>query len=120
MWGIPEWAIGVGFIIVATSLASSFGRGLRGRFPDSDRLRGGKVSRRDLGGTLEDVQRRLGELEDAQRRLGEAPHVPRRLSEIEETLDFAEPPPTKQPDGERSNPPNNQTTPRCPNARPPH
>src|SRR5260370_29012139 len=89
MWGIPEWAIGVGFIIVATSLASSFGRGLRGRFPDSDRLRGGKVSRRDLGGTLEDVQRRLRELEDAQRRLGEAPGVQRRLSAIEERPDLS-------------------------------
>ena len=105
MWGIPEWAIGVGFIIVATSLASSFGRGLRGRFPDSDRMRGGKVSRRDLGGTLEDVQRRLGELEDAQRRLGEAPDVQSRLSEIEERLDFAERLLAKQRDGERISPP---------------
>src|SRR5260370_2712755 len=97
MWGIPEWAIGVGFIIVATSLASSFGRGLRGRFPDGDRLRGGKVSRRDLGGTLEDVQRRLGELEDAQRRLGGAPDVQSRLSQIRGPTGFSPPPLPKPP-----------------------
>jgi hypothetical protein len=101
MWGIPEWAIGVGFIIVATSLA----RGLRGRFPDGDRLRGGKASRRDLGETLDDLQRRLAELEDAQRRLGEAPDVQSRLSEIEERLDFAERLLAKQRDGERISPP---------------
>jgi hypothetical protein len=105
MWGIPEWAIGVGFIIVAISLASSFGRRFGGRLVDSDRLRGGKASRRELGETLDDVQRRLGDLEDAQRRLGEAPDVQSRLSEIEERLDFAERLLAKQRDGERISPP---------------
>jgi hypothetical protein len=105
MWGIPEWAIGVGFIIVAASLASSVGRGLRGRFPDSDRLRGGKVSRRELGETLGDLQRRLGEVEDAQHRLGETSDVQSRLTEIEERLDFAERLLAKQRDAERISPP---------------
>jgi hypothetical protein len=105
MWGIPEWAIGVGFIIVATSLASSFGRGLRGRFPDGDRLRRGKASTRELGETLDELQRRIGELEDTQRRLGEAPDIQGRLSEIEERLDFAERLLAKQRDGERISPP---------------
>jgi hypothetical protein len=105
MWGIPEWAIGVGFIVIATSLASSLGRGMRGRFPDSDRLRGGKASRRELGETLDDVQRRLGELEDAQRRLGETTDVQGRLTEIEERLDFAERLLAKQREGERISPP---------------
>jgi hypothetical protein len=105
MWGIPEWAIGVGFIIVATSLASSFGRGLRGRFPDGDRLRGGKASRRDLGETLDDLQRRLAEPALRVFQLGEAPDVQSRLSEIEERLDFAERLLAKQRDGERISPP---------------
>ncbi len=105
MWGIPEWAIGVGFIIVATSVASSFGRRWGGRPADSDRLRGGKASRRELGETLDDVQRRLADLEDAHRRLGEAPDVQSRLSEIEERLDFAERLLAKQRDGERISPP---------------
>src|SRR5260370_37774863 len=81
MWGIPEWAIGVGFIIVAISLASSFGRRFGGRLVDSDPLRGGKASRRELGETLDDVQRRLGDLEDTQRQLRAGPSAPSRLRE---------------------------------------
>lgn len=89
MFGIiPEWAVGVAFIMLAISV----GRMLSGRGAPPERFRGRKASLRDLSGAMEDVQRRLGELEDAQRRLGEGAgeDVQSRLSELEERLDFTE------------------------------
>ena len=100
MFGIiPEWAVGVAFIMLAISV----GRLLSGRGFQSERPRGRKASWRELGDAVEDIQRRLRELEDAQRRLGEGAgeEVQSRLSEIEERLDFTERLLAKQKDAER-------------------
>ena len=101
MFGIPGWAIGVAFIILAISV----GKALVGLFLPADQLRGRKASRRDLTQALEEVQRRLSELEDARRRLGEGEDVQARLSEVEERLDFAERLLAKQRDADRIAPP---------------
>lgn len=98
-FGIPEWAIGVGFIILAGSLA----RALTGRRSPMDRLRG--RADRDPGPVLDELQRRLGALEEGQRRLGEGEDVHGRLSEVEERLDFVERVLAKQREGERAVPP---------------
>jgi len=97
MFGIPEWAIGVGFIMLVISLAKAMTAWTR---PAAE-LPGRKASRRDLAQALEDVQRRLGEVEAAQRRLGETDDVQARLAEVEERLDFTERLLTKQRDAER-------------------
>jgi hypothetical protein len=100
MFGIiPEWAVGVAFIMLAISV----GKMLSGRGVPSDRFRGRNASRRELAGAMEDVQRRLSELEEAQRRLGEGAgeDMQSRLSEIEERLDFTERLLAKQRDAER-------------------
>ncbi|HEY6109605.1 MAG TPA: hypothetical protein VIV56_11970, partial [Gemmatimonadales bacterium] len=65
-FGIPEWAIGVGFIIVAGSLAKA----LTGGFTPSSRLRGRRLHLREIGPALEEMQRRLDALEEGQQRLG--------------------------------------------------
>jgi len=100
MFGIiPEWAVGVAFIMLAISV----GKMLSGRGAPPDSPRGRKYSWRELGRGMEDVERRLGALEEAQRRLGEGAgeDVQRRLSEIEERLDFTERMLAKQRDPER-------------------
>jgi len=81
--GIPEWAVGVGFIILAVAV----GQIVVGRFLPAGRLRGRKA--------LDAVQPPLGDLEDVQR----------RLADVEERLDFAERMLAKQRDGERIAPP---------------
>lgn len=83
MWvgHIPDWAIGVAVIILATSL----GRALRGYF----RAHTGPIT----GGTPAepDVARLSEVLDDVQKRVGE----------LEERLDFAERLLAKHRDGER-------------------
>ncbi len=101
MFGIPEWAIGVGFIILAVSV----GRALSGRAALGDSLRGRKTSRHDLAQGLEDVQRRLGELEEARGKDGNVAELEARLGEVEERLDFAERVLAKQRDADRIAPP---------------
>ncbi len=100
MFGIPEWAIGVGFIVVAVSFAKAL---TRRSSPDesANRLRGRKASRRDLARAIDDIQGKAGDTEELQRRLGELEDVQRRLAEVEERLDFAERLLTKQRDVER-------------------
>jgi hypothetical protein len=91
-FGIPEWAVGVGFIILAVSI----GKALAGRFGPTDRWRGRPVSRRDLAQAGDDLQKaRLDALEEVQR----------RLADVEERLDFAERMLAKQRDAERIVPP---------------
>ena len=100
MFGIiPEWAVGVAFIMLAISV----GKMLSGRSAPSERFRGRKLSWRDQAQAMEDVERRLGAIEEAQRRLGEGAgeDVQSRLSEIEERLDFTERMLAKQRDPER-------------------
>jgi hypothetical protein len=106
MFGVPEWAIGIVFIIVASSVA----RGVFRVFaPPSSAPPlpkwARKASRRDLAQALDDLQRRLGELEEAQRRLGAGDNVEERLSEVEERLDFTERLLAKQRDPGRLDPP---------------
>jgi hypothetical protein len=92
VFGIPEWAVGVGFIILAVSI----GKTLAGRLGPPDRLRGRPGSRRDLAEAVDELQKtRLDALEDVQR----------RLADLEERLDFAERMLAKQRDAERVAPP---------------
>lgn len=97
MLAIPEWAIGVAFIVLAVSVAKA----LAGRGPLGEALRGRRGFTRDLAQALDDVQRRLTGIEDAQRRLGEGGDVAARLNEVEERLDFAERLLAKHRDAER-------------------
>jgi len=101
MFGIPDWAVGVGFILVAVSIAKA----LAGRFGPPDRLRGPRGSRRDLAQAVEDLQKRVGGSEDVQTRLDALEDVQRRLADVEERLDFAERILAKQRDAERIAPP---------------
>jgi len=89
-WGIPAWAIGVGIII----LASSIGKAIMamGGVPPKRHKGGGAV---EGGATDAELTRQAEALEDAQRRLGE----------LEERMDFAERLLAKQRDGERLAPP---------------
>lgn len=100
-FGIPEWAIGVGFIIVAVSLAKA----LAGGFTPSSRLRGRRLHPREIAPALEEMQRRLDALEEGQQRLGAGDDAQARLNEIEERLDFVERMLAKQRDVERVSPP---------------
>ncbi len=100
---IPAWAIGVGFIILAGSLGGAVKRLLAGDHA-VPRPRG-KVSRRDLGQMVGDLEGRLGEVDELRSRLGELEDVQRRLGELEERVDFAERLLAKQRDGERLAPP---------------
>lgn len=103
MFGIPEWAMGVGFII----LVGSVGRALFGGFSSGRRPHGPKASWRDLGQRFEDLEKRLAALEDAQAQLGSGgvDALRSRLSEVEERLDFAERLLAKHREGERLPPP---------------
>lgn len=101
MFGIPEWAIGVGFIIVV----GSAGRALLGWFLPADQLRGRRASKRDLAQALEEMRKRVGAAEAVQSKLGDVEDLQRRLGEVEERLDFAERLLAKQRDAERLVPP---------------
>ena len=101
MFGIPEWAFGVGFIIIAVSIAKA----IAGRIGPPDRLRGPRGSRRDLAQAIEDLQKRVGGSDDVQTRLDALEDVQRRLADVEERLDFAERMLAKQRDAERIAPP---------------
>ncbi len=103
MFGIevPGWAIGVGIIILAGSLGGAIKRLIAGE----PRLPKGKVSRRDLGRMVEDLEGKLGEVDELRNRLGELEDVQRRLGELEERVDFAERLLTKPRDAERLLPP---------------
>ena len=101
MFGIPEWAIGVGFIMLAISIAKA----LAGRIGPADRLGRPRASRRDLAQAVEDLQKRVGGSEDVQARLDALEDVQRRLADVEERLDFAERMLAKQRDAERIAPP---------------
>ena len=101
MFGIPEWALGVGFIILAVSIAKALG----GRLGPPNPLGGPRRSRRDLAQAVEELQKRVGGSDDVQTRLDAIEDVQRRLADVEERLDFAERMLAKQRDGERIAPP---------------
>ncbi len=93
LWGIPAWAIGVGVII----LASSIGKAIMamGGVPPKRHKGDGAGAGGAGGATDAELNRQAEALEDAQRRLGE----------LEERMDFAERLLAKQRDGERLAPP---------------
>ena len=99
-FGIPEWALGVGVIIIAISIAKSLSFAIAPGRPE-DRLRGRKASLRDLTQAVDEMRGKVGDTGDLQQRLDEMADVQRRLSEVEERLDFAERLLTKQRDAER-------------------
>jgi len=90
MWGIPAWAIGVGIIILASSIGKAIMAmgGVPPKRHKRDEAGGGSATDAELN-------RQAEQLEDAQRRLGE----------LEERMDFAERLLAKQRDGERLAPP---------------
>src|SRR5262245_16578299 len=99
-FGIPEWALGVGVIIIAVSVAKALSFAINpGRI--EERLRGRKASRRELVQAIEDMRGKSGSADDLQQRLTELDDVQRRLSEVEERLDFAERLLTKQREAAR-------------------
>ena len=100
MFGIPEWAVGVGFIMLAISIAKA----VAGRIGPPD-LHGGPRGRRDLARAVEELQKRVGGSDDVQRRLDALEDMQRRLADVEERLDFAERMLAKQRDAERIAPP---------------
>ena len=109
MFGIPEWAIGVGFIVLVTTLAKAFARGAGA---DSGAGGGGlqrlrKRSWQDVARGFDELEQRLRAVEEAQRQVGSGggEELQTRLSEVEERLDFAERLLAKQRDGERALPP---------------
>jgi hypothetical protein len=106
MFGIPEWALGVGFILVVVSIAKALG----GPSRPGDRLRGRKASLRDLTHAVEELRGKLdagggGGGGDMQARLDELDEVQRRLTDLEERMDFAERVLAKQRDADRIAPP---------------
>ena len=101
MFGIPDWAVGVAFIMLAVSI----GKALSGRLGPPDRLGGRRASRRDLAQAVEDLQKRVGGSDDVHARLDALEDVQRRLADVEERLDFAERMLAKQRDVERVAPP---------------
>jgi len=89
MFGLPEWAVGVGAVLVfVTALQIIYVR----LMPPESRRRRWKGE--PLQAT-EDIERRLAELEDVKQRLGE----------LEERVDFAERLLARQRDAERLGPP---------------
>ena len=100
MFGIPDWAVGVGFIMVAISIAKA----LAGRLGPPER-QGGPRGRRDLARAVDELQKRMGGTEDVEARLDALEDVQRRLADVEERLDFAERILAKQRDAERIIPP---------------
>lgn len=84
-WGIPGWALGVGIIIIASTLSKAFVPLLRAHANRVERegSSGGDTAR--LSEQLDEVQTRLGE--------------------VEERLDFAERMIAQQRESERLGPP---------------
>ncbi|SRR6266568_5187582 len=105
MFGIPEWALGVGFIMLVGTVV----RSLLPARPGRDRLRGARkginVGVTMPGESLDEVEARLAELEEAQKRGGGSEDLERRVAELEERVDFTERLLAKQRDAERLSPP---------------
>src|SRR5947208_15234860 len=85
---IPAWAIGVGFIILAGSLAGGVKRLLSGDH-GNPRPRG-KLSRRDVGQMVGDLETRLGDVDELRGKLAALEDMQRRLGALEGRVDFAE------------------------------
>ena len=92
MFGIPEWAIGVG--VIRTAVFAGIGIMVRLLPPKTGHSRPRELSQ-DQQQKLQDLERRLGEVENVQS----------RFAEIEERLDFTERLLAKQRDADRLPPP---------------
>src|SRR5260370_40472536 len=79
---IPGWAIGVGVIILATSLGGALKR-LIGGEPSPRLSRGKPPSRRALGALVEDEASKMCEADELRSRLGGLEAMQRRLGEVE-------------------------------------
>lgn len=90
MIGVPEWAIGVGVIILCASVGGVMVRVLASVITRPG-LRSGVTDPTGRGQVLEDVQARIGELDQLTRRVGE----------LEERVDFTERLLAKQREGPR-------------------
>lgn len=105
MFGLPEWAVGVAFIILTVSV----GRVLIARFVPASQLReslrGKRGSRREIAATVEDIKEKLGGVEEVEARLGELDDLQRRLADVEERLDFTERMLSQQRESQRLGPP---------------
>lgn len=97
MLGIPEWAIGIGFIILVGSIV----RVVIGRFAPADQLRGRQGRQRDALNAVADLKAKLGSNEEMEARLADLDDVQRRLADVEERLDFAERMLSQQRDAQR-------------------
>jgi hypothetical protein len=98
MFGIPEWALGVGLIMIIGSL-------IRGRRPGVIDGLGRKRGWRETAQTLEDLERRLAAVEEAHGQGGAGAETERRIGELEERVDFTERLLAKQKDADRVGPP---------------
>lgn len=94
MFGIPEWSIGVGVIILSVAVGQVMVRVFTSRIARPERhFR--VVDPTGRGQVLEDVQARMGELDQLTQRVGE----------LEERVDFTERLLDKQREGQRLGPP---------------
>ncbi len=84
MFGIPDWAIGAGFIVLAGSVGVALMVQL---LPHAGRRLGGKAFKQDLARMLTDLRGRLVDVDDQR---SDGADVSRRLSDLEERLDFVE------------------------------
>jgi len=91
MLGIPEWAIGVGVIVLCVATSQGLVRLL--------------LARPGLKSRVTDLTERGQDLEDVKVRLGELDQLKQRISELEERVDFAERLLAKQREGQRLGPP---------------
>lgn len=99
-FGIPDWALGVGVIIIAGSVARALSFAIApGKAEERQRAR--KASPREIAEFMNDMRAKTGTSEELQRRLDELEDVQRRLAEVEERLDFAERLLTQHRDAER-------------------
>ena len=75
MFGIPDWAIGAGFIV----LAGSVGIALMVRLlPHAGRRLGGKAFKQDLARMLTDLRGRLVDVDDRRSDVSDGADVSRR------------------------------------------
>lgn len=93
MFGIPEWSIGVGVIILCVAVGQVMVRLLTSR-----------IARPELPSRLMDPTGSGQVLEDVQARMAELGQLTQRLSELEERVDFTERLLAKQRDEKRLGP----------------
>ena len=94
MFGIPEWAIGVGVIILFITTAR-----IAVHMIAPDMGRGGQKLR------PKDLRDNLGMLDDIQARLAELDQLKQRVTELEERVDFSERVLATKREGQRLAPP---------------